>query len=84
MNKETLIRQLEAIGVPSWRYSLVSDNTTDCTSVVGIGNKWSVIYTDDRGIKNLVAKFNSREDAYDYLYSYFVCEQNFKKEYGII
>lgn len=62
MNKETLIRQLEAIGVPSWRYSLVCDNNPDCTSVVGIGNKWSVVYTDDRGIKNLITEFNSRED----------------------
>lgn len=79
MDKGTLIKQLEAIGVPSCRYSLVSYNNPDCTSIVGIGNKWFVIYTDDRGIKEYVAEFNSRENAYDYLYRYFVREQAFKK-----
>ena len=83
MDKETLIRHLEAIGVPSWRYSLSSDNNPDCTSVVGLENQWSVIYTDDRGIKDVIAKFTSREEAYDYLYRYFVREQTFKKKYGI-
>ena len=79
MDKETLIKKLDELGVYTSYYSLTSDTNPDCISVVGFANQWPVVYTDEKGEKKLLTKFNSKEEAYDYIYNFFVRQKEFKK-----
>ncbi len=74
MDKETLIKKLDELGIPAWEYSFSSTTNPTCYSIVGYANRWPVIFTDEKGEQNILVTFYSPEEAYDYLYNIFVKE----------
>ena len=86
MDKETLIKKLDELGVNPNGYSFTSDTNFDCVSVVKSGYQWPVVYTENNGVREVLATFNSQEEAYDYMYNTFVrwhkLEADFVAKYG--
>lgn len=71
MDKETLIKKLDELDINPSMYSFTSDTNPMCYSIIGFANKWPVVYTEHNGEKEVLATFDSPEEAYDYMYNYF-------------
>jgi hypothetical protein len=71
MEKETLLKYLSELGVPSEYYSLEGDLNPDSIVLYESYNKWIVFYLDERGNREKMKEFNSQAEANDYVYYLF-------------
>jgi hypothetical protein len=70
MTRDQLVSKLSELGVHKNSYSLDGLRNSDCVCVVASDSKWKVYYVE-RDKPDELADFNTKEDAYDFVYLTF-------------
>lgn len=83
MNRTDLERELDLLGVNTYRYSLYGELNPDTMILYQNYNKWEVFYLDERGGRETKGVFDSEAEACDYLINYFRKARQIEIKYGL-
>ena len=83
LNRASVTKYLLTMGIKPWCFDFDTTSKPDCTVVMRDGNRYKLIYIDDRGAGKTLSNHLTENDACRALLDNFIEEEAFKSQYGL-
>ena len=83
MNRASVTKCLLTMGIEPWRFDFDTTNKPNCLVVMRDGNRYKLVYIDDRGVGKTLSNHLTENDACGALLENFIEEEAFKSQNGL-
>ncbi len=83
LNRASVTKYLLTMGIESWHFDFDTTSKPDCMVVMRDGNRYKLIYIDDRGVGKTLSNHLTENDACRALLENFIEEEAFKSQHGL-
>lgn len=83
LNRASVTKYLLTMGIEPWRFDFDTTSKPDCMVVMRDGNRYKLIYIDDRGAGKTLSSHLTENDACRALLENFIEEEAFKSQHGL-
>lgn len=83
LNRASVTKYLSTMGIESWRFDFYTSSKPNCMVVMRDGNRYKLVYVDDRGDCKTLSNHLSENDACHALLENFIEEEAFKSQHGL-
>lgn len=83
LNRASVTKYLLTMGIEPWRFDFDTTSKPDCMVVMRDGDRYKLIYIDDRGAGKTLSNHLSENDACHALLENFLEEEALKSKHGI-
>lgn len=83
LNRASVTKYLLTMGIESWSFDFDTTSKPDCTVVMRDGDRYKLVYIDDRGSAKTLSSHLTENDACHALLENFIEEEAFKSKYGV-
>ena len=83
LNRASVTKYLLTMGIESWCFDFDTTCKPDCMVVMRDGDRYKLVYIDDRGAGKTLSNHLTENDACHALLESFIEEEAFKSQYGL-
>lgn len=83
LNRASVTKYLLTMGIESWRFDFDTTSKPDCMVVMRDGDRYKLVYIDDRGAGKTLSNHLTENDACHALLESFIEEEAFKSQHGL-
>ena len=83
LNRASVTKYLLTMGIESWSFDFDTTSKPDCMVVMRDGNRYKLVYIDDRGAGKTLSNHLTENDACRALLENFIEEKAFKSQHGL-
>lgn len=83
LNRASVTKYLLTMGIESWSFDFDTTSKPDCTVVMRDGDRYKLVYIDDRGDGKTLSNHLTENDACRALLESFIEEEAFKSQHGL-
>ena len=83
LNRASVTKYLLTMGIDPWRFDFDTTSKPDCMVVMRDGNRYKLVYIDDRGTGKTLSNHLTENDACRALLGNFLEEEAFKSQYEL-
>lgn len=83
LNRASVTKYLLTMGIESWSFDFDTTCKPDCTVVMRDGDRYKLVYIDDRGAGKTLSNHLTENDACRALLENFIEEEAFKSQHGL-
>ena len=83
LNRASVTKYLLTMGIEPWCFDFDTTSKPDCMVVMRDGNRYKLVYIDDRGAGKTLSIHLSENDACRALLESFIEEEAFKSQHGL-
>ena len=83
LNRASVTKYLLTMGIEPWRFDFDTTSKPDCMVVMRDGNRYKLVYIDDRGAGKTLSNHLTENDACRALLESFIEEEAFKSQHGL-
>lgn len=83
LNRASVTKYLLTMGIESWSFDFDTTSKPDCMVVMRDGDRYKLVYIDDRGAGKTLSNHLTENDACRALLESFIEEEAFKSQHGL-